>query len=69
MNLYLLQADFTETAPIPINVSISDVPQPLSLNSDPEMDLLGGPLHPILRRYVTGDQPIPLSILKEVIMM
>ena len=42
------------------------MPQPLALTSDPEMEQLGGPLHPVLRRYIAGDQPLPLSILKEV---
>ena len=65
--LYIIQADFTETVPVPVSLSISDVPQPLSLTSDPEMELLGGPLHPVLRRYVAGDQPLPLSIAKEVL--
>ena len=64
----LIQADFTETSLVPVNLSISDVPQPLALTSDPEMERLGGPLHPVLRRYVAGDQPLSLSILKEVIL-
>ena len=60
------QADFTETTPIPVEVSIRDVAQPIALTSDPTMEQFGGPLHPVLRRYIAGDEPQPLSLVKEV---
>lgn len=57
-----------DTTPVTIDISISDTSQPLSLTSDLEMEQFGGPLHPVLRRYIAGDDPQPLSLLKEVMM-
>ncbi|XP_064402359.1 integrin alpha-V-like [Halichondria panicea] len=59
---FALSADFTDTSPISVQFSIDDSPQPLALDSTPSSDELGGALHPILRRYLRGDVPMPLSL-------
>ena len=61
-----VQADFTETAPIPVLLTVADSPNPLALEPDPVSERLGGPLHPVLMRYVRGDEPAPLSLQHEV---
>ena len=64
----LSQADFVDTTPVTIDISISDAQQPLSFTFEPEMEQFGGPLHPVLRRYIAGDDLQPLSLLKKVMM-
>lgn len=56
------QADFTDTSPISVRLSIDDIPEPLPLETTPTSSQLGGALHPILRRYERGDIPLPLSL-------
>ncbi len=61
------QADFTDTSPILVELSIDDVPDPLPLETTPTSTQLGGALHPLLRRYKKGDIPLRLSLEHEIV--
>jgi len=61
------QPGFTDTSPLPVVLSVDDVPSPLPLVATATSDELGGSLHPILRRYERGDIPLPLSLEYDVV--
>ena len=61
-----LQADFSETVPISVHLEVSESDAVPPLSADMTTPTLGGPLTPVLRRYIEGDQPVVMAITQDV---
>lgn len=59
---FVVRDDFTDTAPIPVQLSVQNADELLELESDPNAGTFGGPLHPTLNFFISGDEPAPLTI-------